>query len=71
LRSEKKIEEKEREEGVGGWLVRYWAGDAYYPPRWGGALLAGWAEIGLVGPRLFFFLYSFSNLTENCLLFCL
>jgi hypothetical protein len=24
----KKIEEKEREEGVGGWLVRYWAGDA-------------------------------------------
>jgi hypothetical protein len=56
---------------VGGWLVRYWAGDAYYPPRSGGALLAGWAEIGLAGPRLFFFLYSFSNLTENCLLFCL
>jgi hypothetical protein len=49
------IEEKEREEGVGGWLVCYWAGDAYYPPRWGGALLAGWAEIGLAGLRLFFF----------------
>jgi hypothetical protein len=35
---------------------------------------AGWAGFGPVrsaADPLFFFFYSFSNLTENCLLFCL
>jgi hypothetical protein len=50
-----KKKQKEQEKEGTGWL----------------GLLLGW--IGLVrsgGPKPFFF-YSFSNLTENCLLFCL
>jgi hypothetical protein len=70
-------EKKKQKEKRKGTLLGCCAGDGYYLPH--GAVRGG-AQRAAAGPagqkwsgrsKTYLFIYSFSNLTENCLLFCL
>jgi hypothetical protein len=71
----KKKKKRKKEKGDAGWLGLLLAVRRLIPAARGGLMLAlaGWAGFvpvrsGGLNP---FFFFSFSNLTENCLLFCL